>query len=201
MSIKLLLATANRGKIREYRSLLEGVPYEIVTLDDVQINEVASESGTTFAENAIIKAKDCASKSGLLTIADDSGLEVAALGGTPGIYSSRYAGEGASDRDRIDLLLHNLRDVPAENRDARFVCVIAVAAIAGEESTFYGECRGIIIFESRGNNGFGYDPVFLVTELGKTMAELTEEEKNQVSHRARAAAKAREYLLQRALEN
>ncbi len=169
-----------------------------MTLRDLKITHVPSETGASFAENATIKAKGYAGKSGLLTLADDSGLEVAALGGAPGIQSARYAGEGASDQDRINLLLSNLRSVPTEKRTARFVCVIALALPDGNVHLFTGECGGTIIFEARGTNGFGYDPVFYMPELGKTMAELSDDLKNQVSHRARAANQAREYLTKRA---
>jgi XTP/dITP diphosphohydrolase len=191
---RLLLATNNRGKVSEYRSLLQGIPYELVTPADVGIDIEVEESVSSFEENARLKATTLAAASGLLALADDSGLEVDALGGEPGVRSHRYAGEGASDTERIDYLLAKLKDVPAEKRTACFRCVIAVAAPDGMVDYCSGECRGMITTEPRGEHGFGYDPVFYLPELGKTMAELAPEEKNRISHRARAAEQARELL-------
>jgi XTP/dITP diphosphohydrolase len=192
----LLLATANKGKIREYRSLLSGIPYRLITPADLGITVEVVETGQTFEENATVKATAFAGASGRLTLADDSGLEVDALGGEPGPRSRRYAGEHASDAERIAYLLSRLGAVPESDRAACFRCVIAVAAPAGPVMLFSGECHGIIISTPRGEHGFGYDPVFYLPELGKTMAELTFEEKNRVSHRARAADKVREWLLE-----
>lgn len=194
---KLLLATNNQGKAREYQSLLSGIPYQLVTLDDEGITTEVPESGATFEENARLKAATLAAESGLLTLADDSGLEVDTLGGEPGVLSHRFAGEGASDADRYLFLLDKLKSIPEEKRTARFVCVIAIAAPGGKVETCTGECRGVITIAPRGYNGFGYDPVFYVPELGKTMAELSSEEKNKISHRSRAAAKARQALMKR----
>jgi XTP/dITP diphosphohydrolase len=192
---KLLLATNNRGKVREYKSLLRGTPYEIVTLADAGITAEVSETGRTFEENARLKATSLAAASGLLTLADDSGLEVDALGGEPGVISARYAGENASDSNRVKFLLEKLKDIPERKRTARFRCVIAIASPGGRVELFSGECRGIITKSPRGYNGFGYDPVFYIPELGKTMAELPPQEKDRISHRARAAEKAREFLM------
>ena len=192
---KLLLATNNKGKVREYKSLLRGIPYEIVTPAEQGITTEVDEVGGGFEENARLKATTLAKESGLLSLADDSGLEVDALGGEPGPLSARYAGEGASDTERIDYLLARLKDVPEEKRTARFRCVIAIATPDGTVELCSGECRGFITTEPRGYNGFGYDPVFYLPALGKTMAELPPEEKNRISHRARAAAKAREVLM------
>jgi len=192
---KLLLATNNKGKVREYKSLLREIPFEIVTPSELGITTEVDETGSSFEENARLKAATLAAASGLLTLADDSGLEVDALGGEPGVLSARYAGEGASDIDRINYLLARLKDVPGEKRTARFRCVIAIAAPDGTVETCSGECQGVIATEPRGNNGFGYDPIFYVPELGKTMAELTPEEKNKISHRAKATEKAREALM------
>lgn len=189
MGGKLLIATNNKGKVREFRDLLRGTGRELVTLEEAGIKSTVEETGQTFEENARIKAAAYARESGLLTLADDSGLEVTALGGEPGVRSARYAGEKASDGDRVKLLLANLAQIPQENRGARFRCVIAVATPDGETEVCEGECRGYITYEPRGNNGFGYDPVFLFAELNKTMAELAPEMKGQVSHRARAAQK------------
>ncbi|OGO31501.1 MAG: non-canonical purine NTP pyrophosphatase, RdgB/HAM1 family [Chloroflexi bacterium RBG_16_56_11] len=192
---KLLLATGNRGKQREYKSLLRGISFDIVTPSERGINVAVDESGGSFEENARLKAVAFADASGLLALADDSGLEVDALGGEPGPLSARYAGEGASDSDRISYLLSRLKDVPEKRRMARFRCVIALAEPAGKVEIFSGECRGVITTSPRGAHGFGYDPVFFLPELGKTMAELTVEEKNRASHRARAAEKARVFLM------
>jgi XTP/dITP diphosphohydrolase len=148
------------------------------------------EDGHSYQENSKLKAEAFASASGLLTLADDSGLEVDALNGEPGIRSSRYAGEGASDTQRVNYLLTKLQDVPLEKRTAHFFCVIALAYPHGKLEYFTGRCDGLIIKQPSGANGFGYDPVFLFPELNKTMAELTEEMKNSFSHRARAAQKA-----------
>jgi len=198
---KLLLATNNKGKVREYKSLLRGIPHQIVTPADECIAAEVEETGSSFEENAGLKAAALAAASGLLTLADDSGLEVDALGGEPGVLSARYAGEGASDADRINYLLEKLKGVPEKERNARFRCVIAIASPEGNIQTCSGECRGVIAAKPGGNNGFGYDPVFYVPELGKTMAELPPEEKNKVSHRARAAEKAREILMKRNLSS
>jgi XTP/dITP diphosphohydrolase len=186
---KLLLATNNQAKVREYKSLLDNLPFELVTLADQGITTVVDEVGESLEENARLKASILAKESQLLALADDSGLEVKALGGEPGRLSARYAGEGASDRQRIDFLLSRLKDVPQEKRSAYFRCVIAVATPGGEMELCSGECQGIITFEPRGSQGFGYDPVFYLPELAKTMAELPPEIKSQVSHRAQAASK------------
>jgi len=191
---KLLLATNNKGKAREYRSLLSGVPFELVTPDEVGINTEVEEVGKSFEENARLKAATLAAESQLLSLADDSGLEVDALGGEPGTLSARYAGEGASDEDRVSYLLTKLEGVPEERRTARFRCVIAIATPEGDVELCSGECEGIIAFEPRGNKGFGYDPIFYLPELKKTMAELPPEEKNRISHRGRAARKASQLL-------
>jgi XTP/dITP diphosphohydrolase len=192
---KLLLATNNKGKVGEYQSLLKGLPYNMVTLTGQYIKTVVEENGQTYEENATLKATTFAVESGLLTLADDSGLEVDALNGEPGINSHRYAGENATDADRNNYLLSKLTNVPEKERTARFVCVIVIATKDGRIKVCQGECRGLIATAPRGENGHGYDPVFYVPELRKTMAELTLEEKNQVSHRAQAAAKAREALM------
>lgn len=197
---RILLATNNAHKVREYRQLLAGIPYEIVTPADLGLDLDVAEDGETYAENAARKAVAFARASGLLSLADDSGLEVAALRGEPGVRSSRFAGPGAGDSDRIRLVLERLRDAPGADRAARFVCVIAVARPAGEVDLVEGECRGEIAAAPRGAHGFGYDPVFLVPEAGVTMAELPPEEKHRISHRGRAAAKARELLARLAEE-
>jgi XTP/dITP diphosphohydrolase len=188
--LKLLLATNNQGKVREFQSLLKGCGVELVTPSQVGLKLDIQESGSTYEENARLKAEAFASASGLLTLADDSGLEVDALNGEPGILSSRYAGEGASDGQRVNFLLAKLKDIPVEKRTAHFSCVIALTDPQGKLEFYSGRCDGVIIHQPRGANGFGYDPIFLFPELKKTMAELSEETKNQISHRARAAQKA-----------
>ena len=187
---KLLLATTNQGKLREYCHLLKGLPFEIVIPADEGIDITVDEKKETFEENARLKAVTYSRLSGLVTLADDSGLEVDALGGGPGIVSARFAGEQASDKDRIEHLLARLKDVPWGKRTARFRCVIAVATPEGETELCDGECQGLVAFEPKGENGFGYDPVFYLPEFGKTIAELPLETKNHVSHRGKAARKA-----------
>jgi len=189
-----LLATHNSAKLRELRSLFCAGEWELVSLEQQGIELEVPEEGQTLEENAAAKAIAYAKVSGLISLADDSGLEVEALGGGPGPLSARYAGEGASDMDKISRLLSELAGIPWEKRKARFRCVIAVASPSGRLELCQGECQGVITFEPRGKGGFGYDPVFFLPELGRTMAELSLEEKNQVSHRGKAARKALEVL-------
>ncbi|MBN1689784.1 MAG: XTP/dITP diphosphatase [Dehalococcoidia bacterium] len=191
---RLLLATTNKGKAAEYRDLLKGLDFEIITLDQAGISSEADESYNTFEENARHKAAFYAELGGFLTLADDSGLEVDTLGGEPGVRSSRYAGDNATDRDRVDFLLNKLKGVPQPKRTARFRCIIAVAHPGGAVETAEGTCEGYIAMEPRGSNGFGYDPVFYLPEYGKTIAELSPEIKNRISHRGRAASLARDIL-------
>ena len=193
---KILLATNNKAKVREYARLLQGIPYQVVSLEDVNISEQVEETGTSFEENAILKAKRYAELSGLTTIADDSGLEVDALCGEPGVRSARYAGKGASDKERIDFLLNKIVDVPWEKRHAQFRCVIAIAFPDGKVQICQGQCRGILTFKPLGDKGFGYDPIFYLPDLHKTMAELSMSEKNAISHRGKAAEEARKALQQ-----
>ena len=194
MSYKLLLATNNQAKVREYKSLLRSFPLALVTLAEQGITTVVDEVGEGLEENARLKANTLAVESQLLSLADDSGLEVDALGGEPGRLSARYAGEDASDRDRVAYLLSRLINVPWGKRSARFRCVIALATPGGEVELCSGECCGFITFEPRGERGFGYDPVFYLPELDKTMAELPLEMKNQISHRGRAARQVYQVL-------
>jgi XTP/dITP diphosphohydrolase len=192
---KLFLATNNQAKVREYRSLLRNLPYELVTPAEEGVISIVNEVGESLEENARLKAIAGAVKSQLLALADDSGLEVDALGGEPGWLSARYAGEGASDKDRVNYLLSRLKGVPREKRSACFKCVIAVATPEGGEVEFCsGECRGVITFEPKGEQGFGYDPIFYLPELGKTMAELPLATKNKISHRGQAARKVYQVL-------
>jgi XTP/dITP diphosphohydrolase len=185
--VKLLVATNNPGKVKEYEVLLRGLPLTLTYPAQEGIDIEVEETGSTFAENARLKAVAYARVSGLLTLADDSGLEVDALGGEPGTRSARFAGQGASDEDRYRLLLSKLEGVPWERRTARFRCVIAVATPRAEIRLAEGTCEGVIAFEPKGEYGFGYDPVFYMVEHGQTMAELEPEVKNRISHRARAA--------------
>jgi len=191
---RLLLATNNRGKARELKELLRELPLELVLPGELGITAEMAETGTTFEENAKIKATVLAKRSGLLSLADDSGLEVDTLGGEPGPLSARYAGEGASDKERVDYLLAKLKGVPREKRTARFRCVIAIATPEGKVELCFGECQGLITFGPKGERGFGYDPVFYFPGLDKTMAELPLDIKNRVSHRGAAAREAVEYL-------
>jgi XTP/dITP diphosphohydrolase len=191
---RLLVATRNPGKVREYEQLLTGLPLSLTYLDEEGISHEVEEIGETFAENAIRKAQEYARLSGLLTLADDSGLEVDALGGEPGVHSARYGGRGGDDEDRYQLLLQSMQGVPWEERGARFRCVIAVAEPGGESYTADGTCEGVIAFEPQGEYGFGYDPIFYLPEYDKTMAQLSPELKNRISHRARAAQEIRGIL-------
>jgi XTP/dITP diphosphohydrolase len=193
---KLLLATSNPGKIKEYRFLLDGLGYQITTLTEEGIAKAVIESGHNYEQNARLKALTYAKLSQLTALADDSGLEVDALHGEPGVKSARFAGESATDAEKVSLLLAKLNGAPWERRTARFKCVIAMASPGGRVELCYGECYGIIAFEAKGENGFGYDPIFFLPEMGKTMAELPFEMKNQISHRARASQKARQVLQQ-----
>jgi XTP/dITP diphosphohydrolase len=192
--MKLLVATNNPGKIREYRELLSGLLADLVFPAELDLDVRVVESGDSFEENAVLKARAYMQASGLLTLADDSGLEVDALEGAPGVRSARYAGQGASDTDRYRLLLHNLEGVPWEARTARFRCVVAIATPDGQLHTAEGRCEGIIAFAPSGEHGFGYDPVFYMPSYGRTMAELDPAIKNRVSHRARAIQLARPIL-------
>jgi len=192
---KLLIATHNAGKIREYQSLLADLPLEVVSLDEADVDWDVEETGQTFAENAILKASTYARATGLWTWADDSGLEVDALNGAPGVYSARYAGPDASDRDRYLKLIRELQAMGPADRSARFRCVVAVCLPDGETLTTEGAVEGQIIDTPRGSHGFGYDPVFLLPGEGVTMAELDQAAKNQISHRGRAARAAKERLI------
>lgn len=191
----LLVATRNPGKMREYRQLLSDYPGRLISLDDAGVPDEVEETGDTFLANARLKAGAYAQLSGHLTISDDSGLEVHALGGAPGVYSARYGGDACrTDADRVALLLRNLADVPWPRRIARFRCFTAIAdPDAGDFpniTTVVGSVAGVIQYEPLGDHGFGYDPVFHLPTFGRTMSELPLEAKNRVSHRADAARKA-----------
>lgn len=204
----LLIATGNPGKLREYAELLRDCFFTLVSLKDAGITQEVAETGSTFHENAWLKASGYATMSGMLTLADDSGLEVDALGGDPGVYSARYGSapgeDGAyrSDADRVDLLLNNLRNVPWPKRTARFRCVINIAQ-PGDSVTpvpvllasVEGSVAGMIQYEPEGDDGFGYDPVFHLPSFGKTVAQLSLEDKNRISHRGCAAGRAMNALI------
>lgn len=191
---KLLLATNNHGKLKEFLHIYQGLPVELLIPSQLNLVLEVEESGSTYAENAALKARAFAEASGLYSLADDSGLEVDALGGQPGIHSARYATlPSANDADRRAYLLKNLRG-KARPWIARFRCVIAIGMPGGEVLFAEGICPGEIIPEERGEQGFGYDPIFLLPELGLTMAELPVDEKNRLSHRARAAMAAEPIL-------
>ncbi len=191
---KLLLATNNPGKVAELRALLESCGWELVTPADIGLQLQVDEVGQTYEENASMKAAAFAKASGLVALADDSGLEVDALGGRPGALSARYAGPDRTDEERVAALLKELAGVPDERRTARFRAVIAIAEPDGRVETVEGVVEGRIAHEPRGTNGFGYDPVFLLPERGRTTAELPPAEKHAVSHRGAAARKARAVL-------
>jgi len=181
----VVIATHNSGKLREFRSLLRGTGLRILGLADISLEVECTESGTSFAENACMKAVAYSMHTPLPVLADDSGLEVYALGGRPGIHSARYAGPGASDADRIVKLLQELQ-LAGNDRRARFVCALALAREGVVLLQTEGECHGVVADRPSGCNGFGYDPIFFFQELGRTYAELSEDEKNRHSHRARA---------------
>lgn len=190
---KLLVATGNQGKLKEIREILSDI--EVLGLSDVGIECDVEETGTTFAENAYIKAFEVSERTGLPVLADDSGLEVEALGGRPGVYSARFAGEHATDDENVNKLLAELKDVPKDKRGARFACAMCLIFPDGRKiETFGTSCPGIIVDRKRGENGFGYDPVFFAPEYGKSFSEMTMEEKNKVSHRKAALAALSEKL-------
>ena len=192
---ELILASNNAHKVEEIKSILDD--YKILTLKDIGYYEDIIEDGTTFEENALIKARTIAKYSGKVAIADDSGLSVALLDGRPGVYSARYSAEQTDEKNIEKVLL----ELNGEKSEAKFVSVIALVRPDGTEITFRGECHGEIIFEKRGNNGFGYDPIFYVPSLEKTFAELTPEQKNSISHRKESLEKFSKYLKEENYEN
>ncbi len=190
--MKVVVATKNKGKIREISEILSTLGIEVVSLDDIGIDAEIEETGETFEENARIKAEAISLLTNEAVLADDSGLSVDFLGGAPGVYSARYAGEGATDKDRINKLLSEMEGI--EERDAHFECAIVLKFPSGEEIVSKGKAYGRILLEPIGDGGFGYDPVFFSKELGKSFGEATEEEKNRVSHRAKALFQLLEIL-------
>lgn len=195
--MKIVLATRNKDKAKELSALLQIPGLEILSLDSFPHVPEVVEDAPTLEGNAIKKAVTVAKATGHWALADDTGLEVDALNGAPGVYSARYAGEKCSYQDNVRKILESMKGVPSEKRTARFACVIALAEPSGKSETVEGECLGSITESARGTQGFGYDPVFFVPERGKTFAEMTHPEKNTVSHRARAIALMKEVLLKR----
>jgi XTP/dITP diphosphohydrolase len=195
---RLLLATTNLHKIEELRTILAELPYQLVSPNDIGLALEVEETGTTFAENAVLKATAWADAADMLTLAEDSGLEIDALGGEPGIYSARWAGEDVSYPERFRILLGRLADVPAERRTARYHAAIAIARAVpvGVLGLFEGTLEGQIAFAPAGSGGFGYDPIFYVPEQQRTVGQMSAEGKHLISHRARAAAAARDLLRQ-----
>ncbi len=197
MPERLLLATRNRGKVRELRALLDGTGIDVTDLTEFPHVLLPEETGSTFAENALLKARAAACGSGMWALADDSGLEVEALGGAPGVRSARYSGENASDEDNNALLLQRLAAVPEERRGARFVSSVALCGPGGQCVVREGYCSGVVAWAPRGSGGFGYDPLFYVPAEGMTYAELPDSRKNEISHRARALFAIRRDIIER----
>lgn len=197
-AMDIVLATKNRKKIEEIKKILNlmGIASRVYTLDDFPAYQDVKEDGDTFEANAVKKAEYISKSTGMTAIADDSGLEVDALDGTPGVLSARYAGESADDRANLEKLLNEIKDVPSEKKGARFVCCIAIAS-SKEVKTFFGYIRGRIGTEPKGKNGFGYDPVFYPEGYDRTFAEMSDKEKNAISHRAMALRELQKYLLEK----
>jgi XTP/dITP diphosphohydrolase len=194
--MKLVIATKNRNKINEIADKLKGLNgIEFLSLLNYNAPPDVIEDGKTFVENALKKAREISHFTSLPAMADDSGLVIDALNGEPGVLSARYAGGNATDADRNNLVLEKLKNIPRKERSARFICIIAIALPDGEEFFAEGVCEGIIGNEMRGENGFGYDPIFFLPEFNRTMAELTLSEKNKISHRARALDRVKEILV------
>jgi XTP/dITP diphosphohydrolase len=194
MPADLLLASQNPGKLAEMRHLVAGLPFRVLGPRDVGIHDAPEETGTTFLENAVLKARHYAGRSGLLAVADDSGLSVDALGGGPGLYSSRFGGEGATDDARNRLLLEKLKEVPRDKRTARFTSAVAVARGGQVLFTAQETVDGLIDDAPKGQNGFGYDPLFFYPPFGRTFGESDPRDKDRVSHRGKAFARLRAFL-------
>ncbi|NLY86241.1 MAG: XTP/dITP diphosphatase [Tissierellia bacterium] len=194
---KLVLSTGNEHKVEEIRKILEGLPIEVLSKKDIGLGNIdIVEDGNTLEENSIKKAKGLAEKLDYMVLADDSGLFVDILNGEPGVYSSRYGGEEGNDKKNIEKLLQKLKDIPMEERKAKFMAVMALITEDKEIIIVKGECKGTIGFEPKGRNGFGYDPLFIPDGYTKTFGELDENIKNKISHRAKALEKLREKILQ-----
>ena len=186
---QVIIATKNKGKAKDFEAIFKPYGYQVLTLHDVAEDMDVEETGTTFEENAILKAEALSQRLQTFVLADDSGLAIDALNGAPGVYSARYAGEEKSDEANMDKVLEELAEVPDNQRSARFCCAIALAGPDMETKTAFGTCEGIIAHDKKGNNGFGYDPIFFVPELGRMMAELQPSEKATISHRGNAIKK------------
>jgi XTP/dITP diphosphohydrolase len=192
----LVLATANRAKARELQALLGGIPYRVLDLSDFPSLTLPAEGEESYEDNALLKARAVAGATRTLALADDSGIEVDAFGGRPGVLSARYGGEGLNDEDRWRLMLRELRDVPPTQRTARYRCVVALCSRDGREATTEGVVDGLILDAPRGDGGFGYDPIFYYPPLDATFAEVTAEAKHAVSHRGQAMARARRIMVE-----
>ena len=192
--MELFLATRNEGKIREIEGLLQGCEISLTSLRDYPDAPEVDENGEAYRDNALKKARFFARWTGKVTLADDSGLEVDFLGGRPGVFSARYAGDGGDDRENNRRLLRELKGIPREKRGAAFRCIIALVAPWGDEEVVAGECHGQIALEERGERGFGYDSIFIIPRYGKTVAELSIAEKNRLSHRGKALRKLKKIL-------
>lgn len=190
---QVVIATKNKGKAKDFEALFTPLGYEVVTMFDVAPDMEIEETGTTFEENAVLKAETLSKALRTIVIADDSGLAVDALDGAPGVYSARYAGDH-DDEANIVKVLENLKGLPEEKRTARFMCALAIAGPDLETTTVFGSCEGVILEGKRGTNGFGYDPIFFVPALDRAMAELTPEEKGAISHRGNAIRKLADLL-------
>lgn len=194
---RILFATGNKGKMKEVREILADLGVEVISMREAGVSAEIVEDGETFEENAVIKARTIMELTGEVTLADDSGLEIDALGGEPGVYSARYMGEDTSYHIKNNDLIRRLSQVPRQQRTARFVCSIAAAFPDGEIITTDGVIEGLIGYEEAGENGFGYDPIFVVPQLGCTTAQLSDEQKNEISHRGKALRKMKEELRKR----
>jgi XTP/dITP diphosphohydrolase len=195
----IIVATRNKHKLAEIARMLVPLGFDVISQLDAGVDIEVEEIGTTFEENAALKAEKIAKLTGKITVADDSGLEVDALNGAPGVYSARYAGEGATGAQLIEKLLYEMRDITEGKRNARFVSVICLKHPDGSGFTVRGECEGVIAFAPSGINGFGYDPVFYIPQLGKTFAELTDKQKDEISHRGNSLQKFVKDLAERGI--
>ncbi len=194
MKRQIILATRNRGKIRELQALMKDFGIEVTSIADVQGAPEVEEDADTFLENSLKKAREIARATGIMALADDSGLVVDALGGAPGVFSARYAGDNATDQENYLKLLEEMKDIPDEERTARFKCVMVLFHPSGQWISAEGSCEGVIARKPAGSEGFGYDPVFFVPKLSRCMAQISPEEKNAISHRGNALEKLREML-------
>ena len=198
--MRLIIASNNKGKIREFKELLDGIGVEVVSMSEAGFTEEIAENGATFGENAQIKARAVFNAVGGAVIADDSGLVIEYLNGAPGVYSARYAGENATDKDRCDKVLREMENAPEDKRAAQFVCSICLKLADGEEYSVNGTVDGFIGHMAVGSGGFGYDPIFMLNE-NESMATIGEEEKNRISHRAMALQKLRYIIKERFDDN